>query len=132
MLWVGTRLGGVHKWNPLSWQFGHVAPRPRQPARGLGSGHVTSFSEDRAGRLWIGTFDAGLYVMDRTTGEMTAYRHDARKPRAAWPATRSWRCATTTAATSGSARSMRASAGWRADGGAFKHYRSDSQAIPRA
>ena len=79
VLWVGTRLGGVHKWNPLSWQFGHVAPDPGNPA-GLGSGHVTSFSEDRAGRLWIGTFDAGLYVMDRTTGEMTAYRHDPRKP----------------------------------------------------
>ena len=78
VLWVGTRLGGVHKWNPLSWQFGHVAPEPGNPA-GLGSGHVTSFSEDRAGRLWIGTFDAGLYVMDRTTGEMTAYRHDPKK-----------------------------------------------------
>jgi diguanylate cyclase (GGDEF)-like protein len=79
VLWVGTRLGGVNKWNPLSWQFGHVAPDPGNPA-GLQSGHVTSFSEDRAGRLWIGTFDAGLHVMDRRTGEMTAYRHDPRKP----------------------------------------------------
>ena len=33
VLWVGTRLGGVHKWNPLSWQFGHVAPDPEQPDR---------------------------------------------------------------------------------------------------
>ncbi len=57
---------------PLSWQFGHVAPDPQSSRPALGSGHVTSFSEDRAGRLWIGTFDAGLYVMDRTTGEMTA------------------------------------------------------------
>ena len=32
VLWVGTRLGGVHKWNPLSWQFGHVAPDPDRPA----------------------------------------------------------------------------------------------------
>ena len=78
VLWVGTRLGGVQKWNPLSWQFGHVTPEPANPA-GLGSGHVTSFSEDRAGRLWVGTFDAGLYVMDRTTGDMAAYRHDPKK-----------------------------------------------------
>jgi diguanylate cyclase (GGDEF)-like protein len=74
VLWVGTRLGGAHKWNPLSWQFGHVAPRPEE-AGGLGSGYVTSFSEDRAGRLWIGTFDAGVYAMDRTTGRMAAHRH---------------------------------------------------------
>jgi diguanylate cyclase (GGDEF)-like protein len=80
VLWVGTKLGGAHKWNPLSWQFGHVAPDPENPA-GLGSGHVTSFSEDRAGRLWVGTFETGLYVMERTTGEMTAYRHDVRNPR---------------------------------------------------
>jgi diguanylate cyclase (GGDEF)-like protein len=80
VLWVGTRLGGAHKWNPLSWQFGHVAPDTDSPV-GLGSGHVTSFSEDRAGRLWVGTFDAGLYLMDRTAGEMAPYRHDPKRPK---------------------------------------------------
>jgi ligand-binding sensor domain-containing protein len=80
VLWVGTRLGGVRKWNPLIWQFGHVAPDPDNPA-GLGSGHITSFSEDRAGRLWIGTYNAGMYVMERATGEMTAYRHDEKSAR---------------------------------------------------
>jgi len=79
VLWVGTRLGGAHKWNPLSWQFGHVAPDADEPGS-LGSGHVTSFSEDRAGRLWIGTYDAGLYVMERARGEMTSYRHDEKNP----------------------------------------------------
>ena len=86
MIWVGTRFGGVHKWNPLSWQFGRVAADPGNP-EALGSGRVTSFSEDRAGRLWIGTFDAGLYAMELTTGEMTAYRHDG-GTRGASPATR--------------------------------------------
>jgi diguanylate cyclase (GGDEF)-like protein len=80
VLWVGTRLGGVQKWNPLSWQFGHVAPQP-DSRTGLGSGHVTSFSEDHAGRLWVGTFDAGLYVTERSTGQMTAYRHDPKNGR---------------------------------------------------
>jgi diguanylate cyclase (GGDEF)-like protein len=80
VLWVGTRLGGAHKWNPLSWQLGHVAADPRDPGA-LGSPHVTSFSEDREGRLWIGTLDAGLYAMDRASGRMTAYRHDPKNPR---------------------------------------------------
>jgi len=77
VLWVGTRQAGVHKWNPMSWQFGHVAPDPDN-AKGLGRAAVTSFSEDRAGRLWIGTFGAGLYEMDRLSGEMTAYRRDSK------------------------------------------------------
>ncbi len=81
VLWVGTRVGGAHKWKPLSWQFGHVAPDPASPT-GLGSGNVTAFSEDHLGRLWVGTFDAGLYAMDRTSGEMRPYRHDPKSPRA--------------------------------------------------
>lgn len=80
VLWVGTRLGGAHKWKPLSWQFGHVAPDPGNPT-GLGSGNVTAFSEDRLGRLWVATFDAGLHAMERTSGEMTRYRHDPKDPR---------------------------------------------------
>ena len=131
VLWVGTRLGGVHKWNPLSWQFGHVAPDPDNPT-GLGSGHVTSFSEDRAGRLWIGTFDAGLYVMDRTTGEMTAYRHDAEER--AQPGQRPG----DGAAPRPPRRPLDRHAGRgpqpprRAPRAQFKHYRATAQAAPRA
>jgi diguanylate cyclase (GGDEF)-like protein len=78
VLWVGTRNGGVHKWNPLGWQFGHVAPSPGPD--GLGSGHVSAFSEDRMGRLWVGTLDAGLYVMERTAARMKPYRWDPKRP----------------------------------------------------
>ena len=31
---------------------------------GLGSDYITSIHEDRRGRLWIGTYDAGLYLME--------------------------------------------------------------------
>jgi diguanylate cyclase (GGDEF)-like protein len=79
VIWVGTKLGGAHKWKPLSWQFGHVAPDHDSPT-GLGSGNVTSFSEDHGGRLWVGTFDAGLYAMERTSGEMKPFRHDPKNP----------------------------------------------------
>ena len=81
VIWVGTKFGGAHKWRPLSWQFGHVAPNVQNPT-GLGSPHVMSFSEDRSGRLYIGTSDAGLHVMDRSTGEMRRFRKDPRNPRA--------------------------------------------------
>jgi len=80
ILWVGTRLGGAHKWNPRSWQLGHVVPDPTSPT-GLGSGNVTAFSEDHLGRLWVGTFDAGLYAMERTSEKMTPFRHDPKDPR---------------------------------------------------
>ena len=63
-----------------------VRPRGRPSSttrHGLGSGHVTSFSEDRAGRLWIGTFDAGLYVdgaHDRRDDGLPARRQEAAQP----------------------------------------------------
>ena len=38
MIWVGTRMGGVHKWNPLSWQFGHVAPELSKSQKGGSAG----------------------------------------------------------------------------------------------
>ena len=80
MLWVGTRMGGVHKWNPLSWQFGHVAPEPDNP-NGLGGGRVTSFSRGpRRAPVDRHLRRRPLRDGPRRAGDMTAYRHDAREP----------------------------------------------------
>jgi len=76
VLWIGTQSGGVNKWNPLSWQFGHRTALASDP-EGLASPTVTSFTEDREGDLWVGTFGGGLHRMDRATGKMTHFRHDA-------------------------------------------------------
>jgi diguanylate cyclase (GGDEF)-like protein len=78
VLWVGTRTGGLHKWNPRSWQFGHYATSgPSQD--GLSNNNVMGFLEDDAG-LWIATFGGGLNLMDRTSGQVRHFRHDPQEP----------------------------------------------------
>ncbi len=57
VFWVGTRTGGVSKWNPRSWSFGHVKPD-------FGTTNVTAFAERDNGNLWVGTFGGGVSVVD--------------------------------------------------------------------
>ncbi len=73
ILWVGTRTAGLSKWNPATWQFGHVTVTPTHSG-GLSERNVTAFTEDPGGRLWIGTFGGGIDVLDRRTGEFTHHR----------------------------------------------------------
>jgi len=57
LLWVGTKFGGVAKWNPRTWGFGqHFA------------GNVMALTEDSAKRLWIGSIGSGLTVIDQQAG----------------------------------------------------------------
>jgi signal transduction histidine kinase/CheY-like chemotaxis protein/outer membrane protein assembly factor BamB len=66
LLWVGTVNGGVSRWNPRSWLFGHVRPTWNAQA------YPISFADDGEGRLWVGTFGAGLFRFDPRTGETLA------------------------------------------------------------
>ncbi len=72
VLWFGTRAGGAARFNPRTWDFGHVPPDPSDP-NGLSNGYVTSFSQDDRGSLWIGTMGGGLYELARNTGRMHRY-----------------------------------------------------------
>jgi signal transduction histidine kinase/ligand-binding sensor domain-containing protein/CheY-like chemotaxis protein/HPt (histidine-containing phosphotransfer) domain-containing protein len=63
LLWVGTVNGGVSRWNPRSWLFGHVRPTWNAQA------YPISFADDGEGRLWVGTFGAGLIRFDPRSGE---------------------------------------------------------------
>jgi len=74
VLWFGTRAGGAARFNPRTWDFGHVPADPLDP-NGMANGYVTSFSEDNRGNVWIGTMGGGLHEMERSTGHMRRYVH---------------------------------------------------------
>lgn len=65
LLWVGTRAGGVSRWNPRSWAFGHARPDA------LGDAYAMSFADASDGRLWVGTLGSGLLRFDPRTGVAT-------------------------------------------------------------
>ena len=75
-LWIGTKFGGLAKWNPRTWSFGHVRASAEE---GYSDRNITSFAEDKLGRLWIGTFGSGINLLDRTTGRVTPMRHVQRQ-----------------------------------------------------
>jgi diguanylate cyclase (GGDEF)-like protein len=79
ILWFGTQAGGIAKWNPRSWSFGHHGVDPADDDS-LNHNMVTAFTEDRNGRLWIGTFGGGINILDRTTGTFSFISSDSTSP----------------------------------------------------
>ena len=65
VLWVGTRLGGVNRWNPDSWTLGAITP----PI--LENTAVLSFEDAGEGRIWVGAFTTALLQLD-TRGNVVA------------------------------------------------------------
>ncbi|HSR32931.1 MAG TPA: two-component regulator propeller domain-containing protein, partial [Anaerolineae bacterium] len=96
VLWVGT-VDGANRFNRREDQFIHYRKDrdpPEEPTYGLdvssrlqdpqpsilSDGRVLAVHEDRAGELWIGTFDGGLNRLDRLSGKLSVYRHDPADP----------------------------------------------------
>jgi signal transduction histidine kinase/ligand-binding sensor domain-containing protein/CheY-like chemotaxis protein len=71
VLWAGTRSGGASHWNPASWSLGHYL------SGALHDTQVSSFADDGAGRVWVGTIGAGLLEINTRTGRERRYRHDS-------------------------------------------------------
>ena len=78
VLWIGTQGGGINKFDPRTWAFGHHKAEPANP-EGLSGSAVFAFSEDAGGRLWVGSL-SGLDVLDRETERFTRYRHQPSNP----------------------------------------------------
>ena len=73
-VWVGSG-GALTK---LDRQTGHA-----EVVEPLGAGvplEVLSISEDSAGALWVGTLGTGLHRIDRTTKDVTSFRHEPTDP----------------------------------------------------
>jgi diguanylate cyclase (GGDEF)-like protein len=66
VVWIGTRSGGVHRWNPATWSFGLHRGKSDDPMA-LSGEPVQAFAEDAEGGLWIGSL-GGLDRLDRQQG----------------------------------------------------------------
>ena len=75
LLWVGTRAGGVSRWNPRSWAFGHL------PTAVTHGAYSMAFEEDASGRLWVGTHGAGLLRVDPISSEVETAEQVFGQPR---------------------------------------------------
>jgi len=86
-LWVGTLGRGLDRLDPVKSsgrdqgrkRFIHFTHDPRNP-NSLGSNSILTLFEDKSGRLWIGTTDAGLDEFDRYSGKFIHYKFDPQDP----------------------------------------------------
>ena len=65
LLWIGTRAGGVSRWNPRSWELGGHRPG------WLGDKLVTAFADGPDNKIWIASLGGGLTLYDDATGKAT-------------------------------------------------------------
>ena len=77
MLWVGTFTGGLNKWNPRSWSFGHFKPDASEGDAAFSNPNVTSFAEGPDKEIWVGTFGGGVNIMDGSDDSIRQLRHDS-------------------------------------------------------
>ncbi len=69
-LWVGTRQGGLNRYDPATDQFTRYTNDPERP-NSIMSNYVLSLYEDNRGFLWIGTADG----LDRYSAATDSFIH---------------------------------------------------------
>lgn len=74
-LWVGTRDGGLNKFDNTRGVFTSFKNNPKSPTS-LSSNYVTALYYDKQGVLWVGT-DNGLNKFDPKTGSFKVFLHTA-------------------------------------------------------
>jgi ligand-binding sensor domain-containing protein/signal transduction histidine kinase len=74
-IWIGTLSGLLSVDFPTSNFQQHILS-PTNPA----SNSVLSIYEDDEGLLWIGTDGGGLHMLEKSSGEVTSYRHKTDEP----------------------------------------------------
>ncbi len=77
-LWVGTRDGGLNRFNPATESFVRYQHDPGNAAS-LSDDRVWALYEDRSGALWVGTL-GGINVLDVASGRFTHHVHDPDDP----------------------------------------------------
>jgi ligand-binding sensor domain-containing protein/signal transduction histidine kinase len=95
VLWIATQIG-ISKVNEIASVFTHYQQGRNSPDQGaaaqpaglldpqnppnLSDNWITAVYQDRQGIVWIGTNRGGLNRLDRSTGEVTVYRHNPDDP----------------------------------------------------
>src|SRR6185312_16559688 len=74
-LWLAIN-GGLARWNRARDDFTVYRHDPRD-GRSLASDQVNAVEIDAQGRIWIGTADAGIDVLEPRTGRFEHWRHEA-------------------------------------------------------
>ncbi len=77
-LWIGTP-SGLEKLDRNTGQLTLYQHDFKKPWT-LSNAPVFATAEDRSGRLWFGTYGAGLNLFNRATGKFFAYHHDPKNP----------------------------------------------------
>lgn len=67
VIWIGTSLGGVCKWDRLYEEISLFRGNPDEKD-GLSSNKIRCFYEDSENRIWIGTVENGLNCWNREKG----------------------------------------------------------------
>jgi signal transduction histidine kinase/ligand-binding sensor domain-containing protein len=79
-LWVGTRGGGLNRYNPQSRTFTRFGANPNDNTS-LSHDYVFAILEDSKGTLWVGTNDGGLNRMKPDGTGFVRYQHNPNDPR---------------------------------------------------
>ncbi len=78
-IWLGTKAHGVYKAVPINkeetkYQLHHYMADPNN-ANSIGSNEIYSIVEDKAGRIWVGSFENGL-TLAIPDGDRVNFVHD--------------------------------------------------------
>lgn len=76
-LWFGTQ-EGLNRFDGRNFRvYRHDPDDPDS----LSSSSIEAIAGDAEGRIWLGTDDGGLNILDPRTGDIAVLRHDSSKPR---------------------------------------------------
>ncbi len=80
-VWVGTDGGGLVAYDPREGHFDSISRGPAEQA-GLSDARVWSTLADREGRVWAGTYAAGLLLLEDgvRSDRIRRYSHDPARP----------------------------------------------------
>jgi signal transduction histidine kinase/DNA-binding response OmpR family regulator/ligand-binding sensor domain-containing protein len=72
-VWVSTYKGGVNHFNKTTGRFDHYRYIQNTPSREFTNALGYTLHEDRQKRLWAGTLNYGLFVLNRQTNQFELY-----------------------------------------------------------